>query len=88
MDENELKPTADPPVDVERLAAELGLQILRASLANYPGCTHWHFTKPGVKGTLECTWWPRNRRLWLSVHSNRAAAWQASVIEAFRATFG
>jgi hypothetical protein len=68
---------------VEACAACAGLQIHRGSLSQYPGSTHWHFTRLHLKGTLECTWWPAQNRLWLAVHANRKAAWQADAIKEF-----
>ena len=86
MIEVELTPPPDDPVGtVERLATQIGLKLHRGTLKKYPGCTHWHFTRPAQTGTLECNWWPAKNRLWLSIHGNRAAAWQAEAIEAFKA---
>jgi hypothetical protein len=42
---------------------------------------------PERKGTLELTWWPAKKRLWLAVHSNRVAKWQAEVIKEFEQKF-
>ncbi len=75
-------PTGTPRTDAEvaeavewAVAAE-GLHVhSRGSLGKYPGCIHWHCRVGGQPGTLEITWWPREQRLWLAVHSNRTAAW-------------
>jgi hypothetical protein len=84
----DLKP---PPGDaialIDRAAADQGLTIQVGTLAGYPGCTHWHFTKPGEKGTLEATWWPPAHRLWLSVHANRQSAWHESAVDHFLRLF-
>ena len=81
--EIELKAQHEPGGLVEKfeaIAAELSLEINRMSLGKFPGCTHWHLRSPGQGGTLEATWWPARGRLWLSVHTNREAAWQESAI--------
>jgi hypothetical protein len=86
MHEIELEP---PPDDIaaaiEAAAFEAGVKIHRGSLARYPGSIHWHFTRAGEKGTLEATWWPSKNRLWLSIHSNRAAAWQDDAVRTLQA---
>jgi hypothetical protein len=58
----------------EDRCSKMGLLVKRLELKKFPGCTHWHLTKPGETGTLEATWW--RGRLWLSVHDNRKAEWQ------------
>jgi hypothetical protein len=84
MTEFELtSPSDDVIAAVERYANNLGLDVQRGSLRKYPGSTHWHFTMPGQKGTLECTWWPAKDRLWLATHANRTADWQPTVIASF-----
>jgi hypothetical protein len=61
---------------IEDAAAAAGLHVtLRGGLTQYPGATHWHFKRGDERGTLEITWWPREMRLWLSVHDNRDAQW-------------
>ena len=66
---------------VEQAAAAAGLTpALKGTLARYPGCVHWHFRKRGTSGTLEITWWPRGRRLWIKVAGNRRGAWMDTVI--------
>ena len=37
---------------------------MKGTLASYPGSTHWHFRKPGQKGTLELTLYIPDRRIW------------------------
>ena len=69
---------------VEHTALTAGLTVAsRGSLRSYPGCVHWHLTKAGSKGTLEPTWWPKKRRLWLKVHAGREAPWIDAAISAF-----
>jgi hypothetical protein len=61
---------------VASAAAAEGLSIrLQITLRTYAGSVHWHLGRPGERGTLEATWWPAGKRLWLAVHSNRRAAW-------------
>jgi len=64
---------------VEAAAASLGLRIaLRTSTRTYPGSIHWHFKKVGEpRGTLELTYWPETKRLWVKVHRGRRAKWIA-----------
>lgn len=75
----ELNPSrlaGDPATLLEAIATELGLVVrLRSTLATYPGSIHWHFQRPGERGTLELTWWPSGGRLWLKVHPMRSAPW-------------
>lgn len=66
---------------VEQAAAAAGLTpALKGTLVRYPGCVHWHFRKRGTGGTLEITFWPGGRRLWIKVAGNRRSAWMDSVI--------
>jgi hypothetical protein len=53
---------------------ELGI-YLRCSLKSYPGSVHWHVIRPGERGTLEVTWWPQRRRLWLKHQAGRGGEW-------------
>jgi hypothetical protein len=75
----------DLDIGIECAVDALGLRVaLRGGLSQYPGATHWHFKRDEEPGTLELTWWPREMRLWLSVHDNRDAAWIEPSIEALR----
>ncbi len=61
---------------IENCCAENNLQIaLKGTLAKYPGCVHWHLKQGKQRGTLEVTWWPSQRRLWLSIQAGRRADW-------------
>lgn len=61
---------------VSEVVAATGLTItLTTTLASYPGSHHWHLKQGKQSGTLELTWWPAQRRLWLSVQSGRNAPW-------------
>jgi hypothetical protein len=73
-------PTTLPAV-IERSVSNAGLLADRLELRSYPGATHWHIWRPGAKGTLELTYWPRAGRLWFAVHANRRAEWIAPAIE-------
>ena len=74
-----LPATLDPlrvPELVEGACDALGLVVsLRGTLRQYAGCLHWHCKRGKSPGTLEVTWWPRERRLWLSVQAGRQAEW-------------
>lgn len=88
--EIELKGPHDPELvaaKLESTAGGLGLVATRTSLSKYPGSLHWHFKRPGEKGTLEATWWPKGQRLWLSVHEGRSAPWQDAAVEVFLLEF-
>jgi hypothetical protein len=68
------------PAIVVKTIRSLGLRItLHTELKSYPGSTHWHVKHPGATGTLELTWWPDKRKLWMKVHANREATWMAQV---------
>jgi hypothetical protein len=61
---------------VQETCRARGLNItVKTSLVSYPGSVHWHFRKGAARGTLEVTFWESGRRLWISVHSNRAGSW-------------
>jgi hypothetical protein len=67
---------AESEDEVERCCLAAGLRVsLKATLAKYPGCVHWHFKRGDEPGTLEITVWPTGRRAWCSVQSGRRAAW-------------
>ena len=78
-------PHGDVVALFEAAALGFGLAVERGTLRKYPGCTHWHLTTPGQKGTLEVTWWPARNRLWLGTHANRRAAWQDAALSALTA---
>jgi hypothetical protein len=48
---------------------------MEASLASYPGSTHWHIKLGKEKGTLELTTWPPKRPLWAKIQAGRRADW-------------
>ncbi|MBX3118091.1 MAG: hypothetical protein KF784_03435 [Fimbriimonadaceae bacterium] len=90
MTEIDLSPGLQSTVEsrVDACAERLGLLSQKGSLKSYPGCTHWHFKKPGTAGTLEATWWPKTGRLWLKIAANRKADWMSDAIEGLAAEFG
>src|SRR5262245_16202492 len=73
------------PALIERAVSDAGLLAERLELRSYPGATHWHIRRPGAKGTLELTYWPREGRLWFAIHANRRAEWIAPAIGDLRA---
>jgi hypothetical protein len=97
--------TLDIPVPPSRDLTSLPAQIMAACAAvglratldgtqkSYPGSRHWHYQRAQQTGTLELTWWPAQRRLWIKVASGRASAWidellpglQAALAEAVQA---
>jgi len=63
---------------VEQTCKARGLEMtMKTSLVSYPGSAHWHFKKGTARGTIEVTFWRDGKRLWISVHSNRAGSWTA-----------
>jgi hypothetical protein len=57
---------------------------LRATLAAFPGCTHWHLKNGNMTGTLEATLWPREKRLWFSVQDGRRRGWIDDAVKRLR----
>ena len=72
-------PSIPPPRIVpliDRALADLGLTVtMCGTLKSFPGSTHWHLKLGRQRGTLEVTWWPRRRRLWIKIQAGRTAAW-------------
>jgi len=61
---------------IERACAARGLRsAMKGSLAAYPGCVHWHYKSGDQKGTLELTFYPKERRIWAQVQDGRRAPW-------------
>jgi len=66
---------------IEAICAAEGLQIgMKGTLASFPGSTHWHFKRPGERGTLELTVFPAARRIWASIQDGRRADWIESCL--------
>ncbi len=71
---------------IEEVADHYGLQVrMRGTLRTYPGSQHWHFHKPGERGTLEITLWPAGKRVWFSVQAGRRAGWIAEILPRMKA---
>jgi hypothetical protein len=64
----------DSAIESTCIAEGLGIGM-KGSLTSFPGSTHWHFKKPGERGTLEITSFPSDRRIWAKVQSGRRADW-------------
>ncbi|MGA2229927.1 MAG: hypothetical protein ABSH22_03285 [Tepidisphaeraceae bacterium] len=61
---------------IDMAAIEIGLSVtLRAELKSFPGSTHWHVKQGRQPGTLEITWWPKERKMWIKVQAGRTAPW-------------
>jgi hypothetical protein len=61
---------------VESTCIAEGLEVsMKGRLASFPGSVHWHFKRPGERGVLEITSYPRTRRLWASIQAGRRADW-------------
>jgi len=73
---------------VEAASAAEGLELrLKGKLAKYPGCVHWHFQKGREPGTLEITWWAKQRRLWFKVAIGRRGQWMEATIPRLKSVF-
>lgn len=70
---------------VDAVGREFGLvQAMKDTLSKYPGCVHWHFKRSRVSGTVEVTWWPAERKLWISIQQGRRAEWIDSLLPEFK----
>jgi hypothetical protein len=66
----------DPRQAIQEAAQASGLVTAQVTtLAKYPGSIHWHFKRGKDRGTLEATYWPDQKRVWLSYRSGREADW-------------
>ena len=75
-------PLADAARRIETDADALGLRVtLRGTLAQHPGCIHWHFKQGKAPGTLEITLLNRQRRILMTVQSGRQGPWTAAAQE-------
>lgn len=64
---------------------DLGLNVtMRGSLKSFPGGTHWHLKHGRGPGTLEITWWPQRRRLWMKIQAGRTAEWIDEIAPRFK----
>src|ERR1700722_16350196 len=63
-------------VALDAAVGESGLTVvLLGTLKTFPGRVHWHLKRGRERGTLEITWWPKQRKLWIKVQAGRTAAW-------------
>jgi hypothetical protein len=77
---------ASLPAAVQEVCAAAGLTVtLDGTLKQYPGSRHWHFQRGTEAGTLEITWWPAKRRLWLKIAAGRERAWITEVLPGLQA---
>jgi len=61
---------------IDATIGNCGLNVtLRGALKAFPGSTHWHLKRGRSRGTLEITWWPNVRKLWIKIHAGRTEAW-------------
>ncbi len=72
-------PAARAEVDVPPIVAQICANArlvltLAGTQKRYPGSRHWHYRTGPQPGTLEITWWPAQRRLWLKVAGGRTSA--------------
>jgi hypothetical protein len=60
------------------------ITTMRGSLKSFPGSTHWHLKQDRTRGTLEVTWWPRSRKLWIKIQAGRTAPWINEIAPRFK----
>jgi len=74
---------------VEATCAAEDLRLaLKDTLAKYPGSVHWHFKRGAERGTLEITWWEKERRLWFKVAAGRTGDWIEDVMPRLKRRLG
>jgi len=69
---------------IEEAIATEGLRVAqRSTLAEYPGCLHWHLKQGKEAGILEVTLLQRRDggRILFSIHANRNADWIPGALE-------
>ena len=49
--------------------------VMKGQTRTHPGAVHWHFKKGKEPGTLEISWWPRERRCWFTMQDGRKGDW-------------
>jgi hypothetical protein len=70
---------------IDKTIIEFDLNVtMRGTLKSYPGSTHWHIKRDRARGTLEITWWPQRRRLWIKIQSGRTAPWIDEIAPQFK----
>lgn len=85
MREIEIQPTGSTDAieqRMEQVCLREGLTLtLKGMLVRYPGCIHWHFKNGKLPGTLELTWWAREKRLWFKISAGREGVWMDGMAE-------
>jgi hypothetical protein len=70
---------------IDKVILDLGLVVsMRGALKSFPGSTHWHVKRGRERGTLEATWWPQRRKLWIKVQARRTAPWIDEIAPRFK----
>lgn len=68
---------------IRNLAQEFDLVVKEeTTLLSKKGSIHCHLAHPKQPGLLEVTVWPRRQSVWIDMHDNRRADWNAAIIEA------
>ena len=75
--------TGDAPQAIVESARVLGLTVATdGALRKYPGSRHWHFKNGKRAGTLEVTYWPSTKAIWVAYHANRIGdGWVVEALE-------
>ena len=74
------------PAAVQQACSAAGLTLtLDGTLKSYPGSRHWHYRRGRERGTLEITFWPAQRRLWLKIAAGRTSAWITELLPSLQA---
>ncbi len=70
---------------IDKAIIDLSLSVtMRGALKSYPGSTHWHIKQNRARGTLEVTWWPQRRKLWIKIQAGRTAPWIDEIAPRFK----
>ena len=81
-------PPGDDDAQIARIdlaIAKAGLLVtMRGTLKSFPGSIHWHLKQGKEPGTLEITYWPAERRAWLSIQDGRRGTWIDAKAEELR----
>lgn len=71
---------------IEVVCRAAGLtQVSKGSLGKYLGCVHWHYKLGFQRGTLEITFWPKERRAWFGLRLNRFGQWMDALVPQLKA---
>jgi hypothetical protein len=70
--------------EIEEIISEFKLIIsMKTTLSTMKGSYHYHLKSGKLKGLLEVTYWPKQKRLWVDIHENRRAEWNETTIKPF-----